>query len=73
MHVNHVLGSGIKNFLRKWRKTSEIIHFDLFFVIKNPLQKFEHTHLYKNSSNVLINQVSCDSGENFQENRRKPT
>ena len=47
MPVNHVLGSGIKNFLRKWQKSSEIAHFDIFFVIKNLLEKFEHTHLQK--------------------------
>ena len=52
MPVNHVLGYGIRNFLIKWRKTSEIAHFDTFFVIKNQLQIFEHTHTYKNSSNV---------------------
>ena len=31
MSVNHVWGSGIINLLSKWRKTSGIVHFDLFF------------------------------------------
>ena len=59
--VNHVLGSGIKSFFEKMAKNLRNCPFWPIFVIKVPSQTFEHTHTYKNSSNLLVHQVSCDS------------
>ena len=71
MPANRILGSGIKTFWENVEKPPKLPIWPIL-VIKNPWKNL-NTYTNKTSSNVLINKVSCDSGENFQENRRKPT